>query len=156
MAKRTHKRKPWYPGKPGPKPGQRHSGQFKPGQTGNPSGFNGLQRMKSKAIEELAREHAAEAVAALVDLLHNGSDSARRAAAEALLDRAYGKPIDRQAVLTMGPSGEAVEEMSEAQLLRIANGALEYTNSSSGFRGQVIDLRAVPADDEDDPPPHAI
>ena len=112
--------------------------------------------MKNKQLEDIARQHAEEAVATLVDLLRTGSDSAKRAAAEALLDRAYGKPIDRQAVLTMGPAGDAVEEMSEAQLLRIANGALEYTNSSSGFRGQVIDLRPVPADDGDDPPPHAI
>lgn len=142
MAIRTHNRKPWYPGKPGPKPGQRHSGQFKPGQTGNPSGFNGLQRMKSKAIEELAREHAAEAVAALVDLLHNGSDSARRAAAEALLDRAYGKPVDRQAVLNIGTGSDQAGELTRAQLLRIA--------------GQAIELQAVSAGDRDDPPPPSI
>ena len=112
--------------------------------------------MKSKAIEELARAHAAEAVAALVDLLHNGSDASKRAAAEALLDRAYGKPVDRQAVLQLGPTGDAPEELSEAQLLRIANGALEFTNQSSGNRGQVIDLRPVSEDESDDPPPGAI
>ena len=112
--------------------------------------------MKNKQLEDLAREHADEALAAVLDVLQTGSGAERLRAAEALLDRAFGKPIDRQAVLTMGPSGEAVEEMSEAQLLRIANGALEYANQTSGFRGQVIDLRPVPAGDDDDPPPHAI
>jgi len=129
---------------------------FKPGQTGNPLGYNGQMRMRNKQIEELAREHAAEAVAALVDLMRTGSDSAKRAAAEALLDRAYGKPVDRQAVLNLGPAGEAVEELSRAQLLRIANGALEFANQTSGFRGQVIDLRPVSTEDRDDPPPHPI
>jgi hypothetical protein len=122
----------------------------------NRAGYTKEMRMKNKQLEDIARQHAEEAVQTLVDLLRTGSDGAKRAAAEALLDRAYGKPIDRQAILTMGPSGDAVEELTEAQLLRIANGALEYTNPSSGFRGQVIDLRPVSTDDEGDPPPHAI
>ena len=155
MATSTATRTATRRGKPGPKPGSRHAGMFKPGQSGNPLGYNGQMRMRNKAIEDLAREHAQEAVSTLVDLMRTGNDAAKRAAAEALLDRAYGKPVDRQAVLNLGPAGEAVEEMSRAQLLRIANGALEFTNQTSGFRGQVIDLRAVPAEDRDDPPPHA-
>jgi hypothetical protein len=144
-------------GKPGPKPGSRHAGMFTPGDPRiNRAGYTKEMRMKNKQLEDLAREHADEALAAVLDVLQTGSGAERLRAAEALLDRAFGKPIDRQAVLTMGPSGEAVEEMSEAQLLRIANGALEFTNQSSGFRGQVIDLRPVPAGDDDDPPPHAI
>jgi HEAT repeat protein len=124
---------------------------FKPGDPRiNYDGYTKEMRMKNKALEDIAREHAEEAVATLVDLLRTGSDGVKRAAAEALLDRAYGKPVDRQAVLQLGAgAGEAVEQLTEAQLLRIANGAFESTNPGSGFRGQVIDLRPVSRDDDE-------
>lgn len=43
-------------------------------------------------IKAIAQQHTAEAVKALVDMLHDGGDAAKVAAARELLDRAYGKP----------------------------------------------------------------
>src|SRR5215471_20364818 len=70
-------------------PTRRPNGTYLPGVSGNPSGM-------SRALVEvtdLARQHAPEALAALVEIATQGkSESARVAAATALLDRGYGRP----------------------------------------------------------------
>ena len=65
------------------------SGQFAPGSSGNPGG-----RPKDKArVAELARSYTSEAIDTLVDLMRNGRDErVRGTAAQALLDRGWGKP----------------------------------------------------------------
>ena len=65
------------------------NGQFLAGHSGNPSG-----RPKDEfKIAELARSYSAEAIDTLVDLMRNGKDErVRGTAAQALLDRGWGKP----------------------------------------------------------------
>ena len=65
------------------------SGQFAPGSSGNPGG-----RPKDEArVAELARSHTLEAIDALVELMRHGKDErVRGTAAQALLDRGWGKP----------------------------------------------------------------
>ena len=65
------------------------SGQFAPGTSGNPGG-----RPKDEArVAELARSYTNEAIETLVDLMRNGRDErVRGTAAQALLDRGWGKP----------------------------------------------------------------
>ena len=65
------------------------SGQFAPGVSGNPGG-----RPKDKArVAELARSYTAEAIDTLVELMRHGKDDrVRGTAAQALLDRGWGKP----------------------------------------------------------------
>ena len=65
------------------------SGQFAPGTSGNPGG-----RPKDEArVAELARSYTSEAIDTLVDLMRNGRDErVRGTAAQALLDRGWGKP----------------------------------------------------------------
>ena len=63
---------------------------FKKGQSGNPGG-----RPKVIAeVKELAREHTGKAVETLVSIMTNpkAAAAARVSAANALLDRGYGKP----------------------------------------------------------------
>jgi len=71
------------------KPLQRSkSGQFAPGQSGNPGG-----RPKDEhRVGELARSYTLEAIETLVDLMRHGRDErVRGIAAQALLDRGWGK-----------------------------------------------------------------
>lgn len=74
----------------GSKPGERRGGRTK----GIP---NKATAEAKRALEDLAKDHAPAALAALVKVATDGvSEAAKVAAAVALLDRAYGKP--RQAV----------------------------------------------------------
>jgi len=69
---------------------KRHSGMFKPGQSGNPTG----RPKADKTIRDLAREHTKEAIVTLAEIAKNpkASDSARVQACNAILDRGWGKP----------------------------------------------------------------
>jgi hypothetical protein len=91
----------------------RRAGRFLPGHSGNPSG-----RPKVVAhIQELARQHAPEALAALVEIATSGaSESARVAAACALLDRGFGKPVTATQIIppTRDPRDMSNEELDEA------------------------------------------
>ena len=65
------------------------SSVWKPGQSGNPGG-----RPKVAAeIQAVARDHGREAIERLVALMHSKNESVAVRAAEALLDRGYGRPI---------------------------------------------------------------
>ena len=64
------------------------SGQFAPGQSGNPGG-----RPKDEyRVAELARSYTVEAIDTLVELMRDGKDERiRGTAAQALPDRGWGK-----------------------------------------------------------------
>ncbi len=62
------------------------NGRFLPGISGNPGG-------RPREVGHV-REHSEEAIETLVNLMrHAKSDAARGAAAQALLDRGYGKSV---------------------------------------------------------------
>ena len=65
------------------------TGQFAPGSSGNPGG-----RPKDEArVAELARSYTSEAIDTLVELMRYGKDDrVRGTAAQALLERGWGKP----------------------------------------------------------------
>ena len=76
------------------------SGQFEPGSSGNPGG-----RPKDEArVAELARSYTSEAIDTLVELMRHGKDDrVRGTAAQALLDRGWGKP--KVEVVSEGDAG---------------------------------------------------
>jgi hypothetical protein len=75
-------------------------GQYISGHSGNPSG-----RPKDEyKVAELARTYTSEAIDTLVDLMRYGKDErVRGTAAQALLDRGWGKP--KQELLTEESGG---------------------------------------------------
>jgi hypothetical protein len=92
------------------KPPQRlKTGQFAPGQSGNPGG-----RPKDEhRVGELARSYTLEAIETLVDLMRHGRDErVRGTAAQALLDRGWGKA--KVEVVSNGEGGYL-------ELLRVVN-----------------------------------
>ncbi len=63
---------------------------FQPGQTGNPRG----RAKRDLDLAEIARAHTEEAIATLVEIMTDtaASPASRVSAAQALLDRGYGRP----------------------------------------------------------------
>jgi hypothetical protein len=72
-------------------------GGFREG-AGRPSGSsNKCSPEQSQRLSELAKSYTEEAIQTLVDVARNGrTDAARVSAANALLDRAYGKPAVKE------------------------------------------------------------
>ena len=87
---------------PPAKPVRNHLGHFSPGHSGNPGG---RPRDKHK-LAELARSYTSEAVETLVELMRFGKDErVRGTAAQALLDRGWGKPKQEITGPESGPEG---------------------------------------------------
>jgi hypothetical protein len=95
--------------------------QWKKGQSGNPEGGR-LQRPELREIRELAATYSVAAIDTLAKIMLNGRTpaSVRVAAAQALLDRGYGKPT--QPLEHSGPEGTKLfppaSQLSSAQLER--------------------------------------
>ena len=67
-------------------------GRFRKGQSGNPGG-----RPKTvKDIQKLAREHTAEAMETIVQILKKGRPAERIQAAKIILERGWGRPPQQE------------------------------------------------------------
>lgn len=78
--------------------GKRGNPNWLPGTSGNPGG----RPKEAGEVKELARKHTKAAVETLVSMLNAENERTRVAAAEAILDRGWGRPA--QAVT--GDNGE--------------------------------------------------
>lgn len=68
------------------------SSKWKPGQSGNPGG----RKRTDQDLQALIRSYCPMAIQTLAEIARNGTNErARVMAATALLDRGYGKPIQR-------------------------------------------------------------
>ena len=77
---------------------------------------NKASRDQTQRLSELARNYAGDALNTLVDVARHGrTDAARVSAANALLDRGYGKPAvrDEQSVVDLPPVVIQVVQPSE-------------------------------------------
>jgi len=83
---------------------------FKKGQSGNPNGRPKHVLDDGRSVSDLAREHTARALAVLIEIMEKdeAAEAARVSAANAVLDRGWGKPkqdmdlnvkSDRKAIL---------------------------------------------------------
>ncbi|MDC0967436.1 DUF5681 domain-containing protein [Alphaproteobacteria bacterium] len=91
------------------------SGQFAPGQSGNPGG-----RPKDEhRVAELARSYTLEAIDTLVELMRDGKDErVRGTAAQALLDRGWGKAKVEVATGAEGSYLDVLRAVNESMLAR--------------------------------------
>lgn len=88
--------------------------KFQKGQSGNPGG-----RPKEAAqVKELARKHAPAAIRKLFELMKCGNPRVEVAAAQAVLDRAYGKPA--QAIV--GDDDAPPIRIARIELVPLTNG----------------------------------
>jgi hypothetical protein len=97
---------------------KRNRGSGRPwpkGVSGNPGG-----RSKIVAhVQELAREQTATAIETLTSIMTNPkcTDAARVSAANALLDRGYGKPLQQSEVTNIEPGSRRPEDLTDAELV---------------------------------------
>lgn len=88
-------------------------GRLLPGHTANPGG----RRRTVKKVVALARAHTVEAIQALLEVVQTSPDDrARIAAAQALLDRGWGKPSESVDVTSNG------EKINPTAQVMIVNG----------------------------------
>ena len=93
----------------------KNPGRWKPGQSGNPGG-----RPKELGhVRELAKKHTEEAIKTLAAMMKNGvPDRTRVAAAEAILDRGYGRPAQMIEASGLGGGPVQVEDINIRELGR--------------------------------------
>src|SRR5262245_29567655 len=90
--------------------------QWKPGQSGNPSG----RPRQDKDVTAIARENAEKAIKRLVRLVDSADERVALAASQAVLDRALGKPKQPIDATPRRPAPD-VHSLSDAELLAIIN-----------------------------------
>jgi hypothetical protein len=114
------------------------------GTYNNPGGFSKgydprrvmpTKRKINKAIEEMCREHSELAVSFIAGLIADtgADDAVRLKAAETMLDRAYGKAVDRVAIKQVGGDANADARLltTDQIIALLTPAALESTPQES-------------------------
>lgn len=87
---------------------------WKKGQTGNPGG-RPAKTEEERHAEALARQHAPEAISALLDIAKHGKQEAARVkACEAILDRGFGRPRESVDITTLD---KTPRNMTDAEII---------------------------------------
>ena len=112
--------------------GQSNSGQIKKGEVRNPGG-----RPKTVGlVRELAGKYTEEAIATLAEVCGNSTfpPAARVAAANALLDRAHGRPESTSNIRFT----KSVKELTTDELVEIISGSGDTQSSSIGAESPAV------------------
>jgi hypothetical protein len=120
--------------KPHWKPGESGNPKGRPkGTVGRPKGSIGL----STQVREIARAYTKEAIITLADIMRNekAPHTAKVAAAQAILDRGWGKP-PQDTTVTM--QRKSAHEMSDDELMAIA-ASVEDSNGVDSWAGAASD-----------------
>jgi hypothetical protein len=105
--------------KRGPKKGQRHSGQWKPGQSGNPKGFTRNQRaIKQDIAEKLEAAFTAEGGDILVEAIVKGTKEGQSQWGRIGCDYRWGKPKEHVAI--------EVDDLSRKELVGELESVLDH------------------------------
>ncbi len=107
--------------------GRTLSGQFAPGASGNAGG----RPKGAESVAEVARSYTTEAIEALARIMRDGdSDRARAAAAEALLNRGWGRPSQGIEVTQAAPPpSNPYAELTLEDLKAVARAQLDSERS---------------------------
>ena len=103
----------------GCKPGQKHAGHFSKGFDPRRN-LKGQYLLRERAtVEDKFRQHSQEALDALLSVLKDSESPAKDVvnAANSLLDRAYGKAVDRVQVATLGNDGGNTASLTRDELM---------------------------------------
>lgn len=125
------------------RPTRPHQGQWKKGQSGNPLG-----RPKfCNEARDLARKHAAEAIATLVEVMQAGeSHAVRISAANSLLDRGYGRPVQGVTVM-LEEIGGTLSDKGRVIADGMLSGRITPAEASQLLAGLASLLKIVEADE---------
>jgi hypothetical protein len=118
-----------------PKPQRDARGLWAAGNSGNPSG----RPKKVAEIAELAQQHAPEAFAKIVELMSHKDAKVALAAANSILDRAYGKPA--QAVQARVETLDIGKLWIEA--VKMTNAPPAKTIEGQAVQTRIVEDRAV-------------
>ena len=118
----------------GLKPGQKHSGSFKPGHDARRNLLGPRMSKEKVSFMSACREKTENALSVLDECMNDGNASwrDRTSAAALLLEHGHGKPVDRIAVANLNGNrdGKDMKELSNQELLQII--AEERTKENSG------------------------
>ena len=115
----------------GCKPGQKHSGHFSKGFDPRRN-LKGQYLLRERAtVEDKFRQHSQKALDALLSVLEDSESPAKDVvnAANSLLDRAYGKAVDRVQVATLGSDTGNTASLTRDELM--ARLTQQYTDPVS-------------------------
>jgi hypothetical protein len=114
--------------------------RFRPGQSGNPSGTP----RATIELRRLAQAHGPAAIAALAEIMVNkrNSPQARATAAQALLDRGYGRPV-QPVDLEARPLADVPTDV----LLRLVQELSGMIQGGEALPARFLEMRAEADDD---------
>jgi hypothetical protein len=98
---------------------------FKKGQSGNPGGRVGVPA----EVRDLARQHSTEAIERLIHWMKSDDGRISVAAANALLDRGYGRPA-QLVDLSVDVMSRRIRELSDGELMLLEQRLLTMAEPS--------------------------